>query len=204
MLQFLGLASTQQADKLVQAAAFRIISPTIRASMRMSHLDATPSRADGQLGLAPVVYLVDDDPSFLRALSRRLQAAGYQVEAFGSAEQFLRRRRSEAPGCAVLDLRMPGPGGLGLQEALVKAEEPLPVIFLTGHGDVPSTVQAMKGGAVDFLLKPVEDDQLLEAIAGALRRHAAARADAAGREKARARWSRLTPRERQVCALVAR
>jgi FixJ family two-component response regulator len=204
MLQFLGLASTQQADKLVQAAAFRIISPTIRASMRMSHLDATPSRADGQPDLAPVVYLVDDDPSFLRALSRRLQAAGYQVEAFSSAEQFLRRRRSEAPGCAVLDLRMPGPGGLGLQEALVKAEEPLPVVFLTAHGDVPSSVQAMKGGAVDFLTKPVQGNELVEAVERALARGAAAREARRHKRAWRARYESLTQREREVFTLIVR
>src|SRR5215831_19383673 len=133
MLQFLGLASTQQADKLVQAAAFRIISPTIRASMRMSHLDATPSRADGQPGLAPVVYLVDDDPSFLRALSRRLQAADYRVETFASAEEFLKCSRSATAGCMVLELQIPRLGGLALQKLLAQAEDPLPVIFLTAH-----------------------------------------------------------------------
>ena len=101
----------------------------------------------------PIIFLVDDDPSFLRALSRRLRAADYRVETFG--EEFLTRRRSDAAGCAVLDLQMPGPGGLELQEALAQADEPLPVVFLTAHGDISSSVHAMKRGAVDFLTKPV-------------------------------------------------
>jgi FixJ family two-component response regulator len=99
---------------------------------------------------------------------------------------------------------MPEVGGLQLQETLERAGLTTPVIFLTGHGDVPSTVKAMKGGAVDYLLKPAEDEQLLDAIARALSRHSLARATAAEREALRARWNRLTPREREVCALVAR
>jgi FixJ family two-component response regulator len=172
--------------------------------MRMSHKDATRSRTEGQRHPAPVIYLVDDDQSFLRALSRRLEAAGYQVEAFDSAEQFLRRRRSEAHGCAVLDLRMPGPGGLGLQEALVKAEEPLPVVFLTAHGDVPSTVRAMKGGAVDFLTKPVQGNELLEAVERALARDAAARETRRHKREWRTRYESLTQREREVFGLIVR
>ena len=121
---------------------------------------------------APVIYLVDDDPSFLRALSRRLRGDGYEVEWFGSVEEFLRRHRSDIPGCAVLDLQMPGPGGLELQETLAQADDPLPVVFLTAHGDVPSSVRAMKGGAVDFLRKPVRGDNLLNAIRLALARGA--------------------------------
>jgi FixJ family two-component response regulator len=112
--------------------------------------------------------LVDDDPSFLRALSRRLRAPDYQVETFGSAEEFLTRRRSDAAGCAVLDLQMPGPGGLELQEALAQADEPLPVVFLTAHGDISSLVHAMKQGAVGFLTKPGREGELLEAVQRAL------------------------------------
>ena len=106
---------------------------------------------------APIVYLVDDDLSFLSALSRRLRAADYRVETFSSAEEFLTVRRSDVFGCAVLDLQMPGPGGLELQEALAQAEEPLPVVFFTAHGDISSSVHAMKRGAVDFLTKPVPE-----------------------------------------------
>ncbi len=111
---------------------------------------------------------MDDDPSFLRALSRRLRAPDYQVETFGSAEEFLTRRRSDAAGCAVLDLQMPGPGGLELQEALAQADEPLPVVFLTAHGDISSLVHAMKQGAVGFLTKPGREGELLEAVQRAL------------------------------------
>jgi FixJ family two-component response regulator len=160
---------------------------------------------EGQPPVAPIVYLVDDDPSFLRALSRRLQAAGYEVQCFDSPEQFLgRQHRSDAPGCVVLDLQMPGPGGLELQQALAKANEPLPVIFLTAHGDVPSSVRAMKGGAVDFLSKPVRGEDLLEAIRLALTRGAVEREK---RQKSRewgARYERLSPREREVFTLVVR
>ena len=123
----------------------------------------------------PIVYLVDDDPSFLRAVSRRLRAADLQVEAFGSGEAFLNRRRSEAAGCAVLDLQMPGLGGLELQKALAAKKELMPVVFLTANGDVPSSVRAMKQGAVDFLTKPVRGNELLEAVHRALARDAAAR-----------------------------
>src|SRR4029077_12745213 len=104
--------------------------------------DAASPQSEIQRQGAPIVYLVDNDPSFLRALSRRLLAADYQVETFGSAEEFLNRHRSEAARCAVLDLRMAGPSGLELQEARARAEEPLPVVFLTAHGNVSSSVRA--------------------------------------------------------------
>jgi FixJ family two-component response regulator len=150
----------------------------------------------------PIIYLVDDDPSFLRGLSRRLVAEGYQVESFGSAQEFLTRRRSDAPGCAVLDLQMSGPGGLELQEALAQAEEPLPVIFLTGYGDVPSSVSAMKRGAVDFLTKPVQGTELLNALQRALARDAVAREMRRQKREWGSRYEHLSPREREVFALV--
>jgi FixJ family two-component response regulator len=151
-----------------------------------------------------IVYLVDDDPSFLRALSRRLQAGGYRVECFGSAEEFLAHPRSEVPGCAILDLQMPGPGGLELQEVLARAEMPLPVIFLTAHADVPSSVRALKAGAVDFLTKPVRGDDLLEAIKRAVARGASAREAQRKQREWGARYECLSPREREVFALVVR
>ena len=154
---------------------------------------------------APIIYLVDDDPSFLRALSYRLQAADYQVEVFGSAAEFLsRRRRLEAAGCAVLDLQMPGPSGLELQEALALAEVTLPVIFLTAHGDVSSAVRAMKGGAVDFLTKPVRGDELLDTVRRALARDVAARETRRHKRDWGTRYERLSLREREVFALVVR
>jgi FixJ family two-component response regulator len=170
----------------------------------MRQQTASTSQGEDERLIAPIIYLVDDDPSFLRALSRRLRAAGYQVEAFGSAEQFLSRRRAEAPGCVVLDLQIPGLGGLGLQEALAEAEEPLPVVFLTGHADVPSSVRAMKLGAVDFLTKPAQGGELLEAVQQALARGAAARETRRHQRQWRARYESLTQRERDVFALVVR
>jgi FixJ family two-component response regulator len=167
----------------------------------MNHEAASPARSACQQR-APIIYLVDDDPSFLRALSRRLQAADYQVETFGSAEEFLSHCRSEAAACAVLDLQMPGPSGLELQEALAQAEEPLPVVFLTAHGDISSSVRAMKRGAVDFLTKPVRGDELLEAVGRAVARRAAEQQTRRQKREWGARYENLTPREREVFALV--
>ena len=166
--------------------------------------EAASRQSEIQRQGAPLIYLVDDDPSFLRALSRRLRAAGYRVETFGSAEEFLTRRRSDAAGCAVLDLQMPGPGGLELQEALAQADEPLPVVFLTAHGDISSSVQAMKRGAVDYLTKPVRGNELLDAVQRALARGTAARETQRQKREWGARYESLTPREREVFALIVR
>ena len=166
----------------------------------MIHDAASPQGQPQHQG--STIYLVDDDPSFLSALSRRLQLAGYRVECFNSAEDFLKRRHSGVHGCAVLDLQMPGPGGLELQKALAEADEPLPVVFLTAHGDVPSSVRAMKGGAVDFLSKPVRGEDLLEAVERALVRGAAARETRRKKREWGARYERLSPREREVFELV--
>ena len=151
----------------------------------------------------PVVRVVDDDPALLRAVALLLRAAGLGVETFDSAEAFL-ARRGDAPGCAVLDLHMGGPGGLELQEALAQTDDPLPVIFLTGRGDVQSSVRAMKGGAVDFLTKPASGDELVEAVRRAVAIDAAARADRRRLRELRAKYQTLTPREREVFALVVR
>jgi FixJ family two-component response regulator len=153
----------------------------------MTH-EATPLEKDPASG-APIIYLVDDDPSFHRALpGHRLPSRNR-----GSAEEFLTCRRSDAAGCAVLDLQMPGPGGLELQEALAQAEEPLPVVFLTAHGDISSSVHAMKRGAVDFLTKPVRGDKLFDAVQRALALGAAAQGTPQKREGA-LRYESLTPR----------
>lgn len=153
---------------------------------------------------ASMIYLVDDDPSFLRALSRRLRAEGCEVECFDSVKEFLGRRRSDIPGCVVLDLQMPGPGGLELQEELARAEDPLPVVFLTAHGDVSSSVRAMKKGAVDFLSKPVRGDDLIAAIRLALARGSADREKRRKQREWGARYERLSPREREVFVLIVR
>jgi FixJ family two-component response regulator len=154
----------------------------------------------------PVVHVVDDDPSLLRALSRLLRAAGFQVEVFSSAENFLshRSRYPDIPGCLILDLQMPGLGGLKLQELVKQLKEPLPVIFLTGHGDVPSSVRAMKGDAIDFLQKPVSAEDLVAAVKRALSADAEARAARRQMRELRARYEELTHREREVLALVVR
>ncbi|WP_282420483.1 response regulator [Polyangium sp. 15x6] len=149
------------------------------------------------------VFVVDDDPSVLRGLERLLRSAGYAVEAHASARAFLERAPADRPGCVIVDLRMPEIGGLDLQEELARRGFPLPLIFLTGHGDVPSSVRAMKGGALDFLSKPCDDTDLLAAVERALARDAEARAARAEKEAVRARFAALTPREHEVALLVA-
>jgi FixJ family two-component response regulator len=146
----------------------------------------------------PTVYVVDDDPAVLKSLDRLLRAASFQPETFGSAQEFIAQHQADAPGCLVLDVNMPGFTGLDLQQWLARAQDPLPIIFITGYGDVPTSVQAMKAGAVDFLTKPVDEQTLLRAIEDALRRGQeirAARAELAG---IRERLACLTPREREV------
>ena len=154
----------------------------------------------GSAGPAPVVvHVIEDDESSRIASSRLLKNAGYVVRVYSTGAEFLAQPPTEA-GCIVLDLRLPGPSGLDLQERLTTAENPLPIVFLTGHGDIPKTVRAMKAGAVDFLTKPVEAPVLLDAVARAIARDAENRVVRARQHEARARYSRLTPREREVFA----
>src|SRR5215470_3299593 len=145
-----------------------------------------------------IVYLVDDDPSILRALARLLRAGGHQVSAFRSPREFLAQHDAAAPGCVVLDLAMPGLNGLELQTALAAAGCQRPIIFLSGHGDVPSSVRAMKAGAVDFLTKPVSERNLLGAIERAIERDRTMRRARAELRAIGERLNTLTPRERQV------
>lgn len=147
---------------------------------------------------APIIHVVDDDPSVRRALGRLLSAHGHACEVWETAEAFLARPPSPAPGCAIVDLRLPGASGLDLQARLAGREDGLPVIFLTGRGDVGTSVRAMKGGAVDFLTKPVEPAALLEAVDAALARCRAARLAREAETGLEARLARLTPREREV------
>ena len=150
----------------------------------------------------PIVYIVDDDASFRNAISRLLRAGGYAVETFASATEFLQSARTEAPGCVLLDLQMPGPSGLDLQSALVRSENPLPIVFLSGKGDIPTSVHAMRAGAEDFLTKPVRKEVLFPAIKRALARDAQEREQRTHRRELRARFEALTPREREVLAHV--
>src|SRR5262245_31256657 len=144
-----------------------------------------------------VVHVIEDDESSRVASSRLLRNAGYVVRMYSGGAEFLADLPTGA-GCLVLDLRLPGASGLDLQDHLTTAENPLPIVFLTGHGDVPKSVRAMKAGAVDFLTKPVQAEVLLDAVARALARDAENRAVRARQQATRARFDRLTPREREV------
>ena len=146
----------------------------------------------------PVIFVTDDDVSFRTAISRLLRVSGYEVETFDSAEAFLSRAVTAKFGCLVLDLHMPGQSGFQLQETLARAGHDLPIVFVTGQGDVPQSVHAMKSGAVDFLIKPVTRRDLVDAIERALGEAAQREAQRAKRERLEARLRRLTPRERQV------
>jgi len=148
-----------------------------------------------------IVFVVDDDVSVRESLEPLIRTAGWQPETFPSAQEFLARPRSTVPSCLVLDVTLPGLNGLELQKQLAERTD-MPIIFITGHGDVPMTVQAMKAGAVEFLTKPFKDDVLLDAIRGALERsRAAIRRDSEMRVLQEC-YSSLTPREREVMALV--
>ena len=151
---------------------------------------------------ALTVFLVDDDPSVLKSLRRLLVAAGLNVAAFDSPQEFLARHDADTAGCLVLDIAMPGLNGLELQQALAARGDVLPIIFLTGHGDIPMSVQAMKRGAVDFLTKPVDDNDLLAAIRNAFAKDLMLRSARAEVAEIERRLATLTPREREVLAHI--
>ncbi len=150
----------------------------------------------------PVVYLVDDDVSLLRALGRRFRASGFDVETFGSARDFLDHPRSDRVACAVVDLQMPELSGFAVQELLAAEGEFLPVVFLTAHGDIRSSVRAMKGGAVDFLTKPVRGDELIDAVNRSLALDVETREKRSQQLLWRSRFDSLTPCERRVFSLI--
>ena len=149
-----------------------------------------------------IVFVVDDDASVRQSLKNLVGSVGLRVEAFASAQEFLRSKLTDVPGCLVLDVRLPGLSGLDLQKRMADAGIEIPIIFITGHGDIPMTVRAMKAGAVEFLTKPFRDQDLLDAIQQALDRNRAAREQRAEIEELRSRLDSLTPRERQVMGLV--
>ena len=151
----------------------------------------------------PTVFVVDDDPSVRRSVVRLLESAGLRVEGFESGEAFLEHQRPTGPGCVVLDVRMSGVSGLELQRRLRAIGRPMAIVFITGHGDVPMSVAAMKGGAVDFLLKPFDDEALLAAIDRGIGRDRTWLLEQQKLAVLRAGYDRLTPREQQVFALVA-
>lgn len=169
------------------------------AQVRDRAREATALRETGKLNRRrPVIHVVDDDEDFRVAIMRLLRAAGYETRGYKNAGDFLLAKFEEGPGCILMDVRMPGPSGLELQETLARREEHLPVIFISGYGDVPGTVRAMKAGAADFLTKPIQREVLLGAITDALARESETRALRKQMTNWRACYNSLTPREAKV------
>lgn len=149
---------------------------------------------------APIVYVVEDDEATRKATARLLQAAGHAVRTYGTGAEFLNASRARTSGCVVLDLQLPGASGLDVQQALTQTDDALPVVFLSGHGEVSDSVRAMKSGAVDFLTKSTDGSELLEAVSRALARSAEERVTRGRLRALRARYDRLSARERDVFA----
>jgi FixJ family two-component response regulator len=149
-----------------------------------------------------VAFVIDDDASMRRSLDTLLRSVGLDVHLFSSAQEFMQAKRPDVPACLVLDVRLPGMSGLAFQQELVRAGVVLPVIFLTGHADVPMTVRAMKAGAAEFLTKPVDEQMLLDAIHAAIEKDRATRHSAANVAELKARYGLLTEREREVLTMV--
>jgi len=152
--------------------------------------------------LPATVYVVDDDASFVTAVTRLLRAGGHKAQSFSSVEEFLANLPPAPSGCILLDVQMPGRSGFDLQSCLSQAENPLPIIFLTGHGDIPSSVRAIRNGAADFLTKPVKKQILFDAIKWALARDAEERAKRVRTRALKSRFATLTPREKEVMLRV--
>jgi FixJ family two-component response regulator len=149
-----------------------------------------------------IVFVIDDDAEVRKALGSLIRSVGLQVETFGSAQEFLQAKRPKVPSCLILDVRLKGIGGLDFQSKLAEANDPIPIIFISGHGDIEMSVRAMKAGAVDFLPKPFRDQKLLDSIHLAIERDAARRQQEAEIARLRDRYEWLTPREREVLPLV--
>jgi FixJ family two-component response regulator len=149
-----------------------------------------------------VVFVIDDDPSVRDALAGLLRSVGLEVRSFGSTQEFLHSERPDMPGCLVLDVRLPGRSGLDFQRELAQTGIHLPIVFITGHGDIPMSVRAIKAGAIEFLTKPFHDQELLDAIQLGIERDRARRRDEAAIAELQERFDSLTPREREIMALV--
>ena len=160
---------------------------------------AKPVASTGQ----PIVFVVDDDASMRQALARLLQSVQLRVDVFASPQEFLQSERPNVPSCLVLDVRLPGVSGLDFQAELAKADVRIPIVFITGHGDIPMSVRAMKAGAVDFLAKPFRDQDLLDAVTAAIQRDQKRREHENKVADLKAHFASLTPREREIMALVA-
>ncbi len=167
-------------------------------------LTRPPSERETPMAAAPVIHVVDDDASFRTAILRLLKISGYEVADYESASSFLRALGNAKPGCILLDVKMPDLGGLQLQDELAKLSHSWPIIFMTGHGDIPMSVRAIKAGAEDFLSKPVSRETLLEAIERALARHAAMQHKQDQLDSLKSLVSTLTAREAEVFALMVR
>ena len=151
---------------------------------------------------APVVFVVDDDARMRESLRRLITSVGFRVEVFASARAFLEAPRPEAPGCLVLDVRLPGLSGLDLQRELVETDAELPIVFVTGHGDIPMSVRAMKAGAIEFLTKPFREQELLDAIRSGIEHDRTIRVERQERAELGRRYASLTRREREVLARI--
>jgi RNA polymerase sigma factor (sigma-70 family) len=150
----------------------------------------------------PVVFVIDDDASVRDGVEDLIRSVGLDVESFGSAQEFLASKRPDAPGCIVLDVRLPGASGLEVQRELMKSSVQLPIIFISGHGDIPMSVRAMKSGAIEFLTKPLREQELLDAVQAGIERDRARRQEAKLVAELRERFKSLTSREQEVLTLV--
>jgi len=150
----------------------------------------------------PVVFIIDDDSSVREAVTDLLRSIGLGAKSFGSTQEFLQSTRPDVPGCIVLDVRLPGPSGLEFQRMLINSNIQLPIIFISAHGDIPMSVRAMKSGAIEFLTKPLHEQQLLDAVQAGIERDRARRKEAKVVAELKERFESLTPREREVLTLV--
>ncbi len=153
--------------------------------------------------LSPIVFVVDDDPSVQTGLARLFRSVGLQAQVFGSTAELLQKKLPDVPSCLVLDVRLPGQSGLDFQAELNKSNIHIPIIFMSAHGDIPMTVQAMKSGAIDFLVKPFRDQEMLDAVTAAIERDRKRRQNEGAVAELKAKFESLTPRERELLALIA-
>lgn len=182
--------------------ALPTLQPTHSPRSREPSRSNVQPAAAGRDGTAPLVFVIDDDLSVRTALGRLLRSVDMQVELFGTAPEFLKRRQQVRPNCLVLDIRLPGMNGLDLQGQLADSNIRTPIVFMTGHGDVPMSVRAMKAGAIDFLAKPFREQDMLDAVAAAVDFDRQARQTEDAESGLRAAYELLSPREREVMTLV--
>ncbi len=197
----MNISSSEFTTGVVDPRGVQATRPVAGAA-RPASLAATSGKGQTMAGAEPTVFVVDDDPALLRLIRKLVETSGRQVETYGSAGEFLENCKSDRPGCLVLDVRMPGMSGLALQERLSSDSISLPILIITGFGDVPVAVQAMRQGAFDFIEKPFSGQMLIDRIEAALQEDARRRRDRGERDEIRRRVQLLTPREKQVMDLV--